>query len=150
SGVVIEGNLVGTNAAGNVGLNTSFQKARADSDGIVVTDSFNNTVGGTDPQARNVIAGNGASANGVVLAGAGSSGNVIEGNYVGTDITGSFQLLHQMNGVWLHAGAHDNTIGGTAAGARNVIGGASSAGINLSDAATTGNSIQGNYVGIRA
>ena len=47
----------------------------------------NNTIGGTTPAARNVISGNLAS--GVILLFAGSTGNVVAGNYIGTDATGT-------------------------------------------------------------
>ena len=49
------------------------------------------------------------------------SGNTVEGNYIGTDVTGTVDLGNH-RGVYL-SGTTDNTIGGTEVGARNVISG---------------------------
>ena len=46
-----------------------------------------NTVGGTTGGGRNVISGN--ANDGVIISGSGTTGNVVEGNYIGTDATGT-------------------------------------------------------------
>jgi hypothetical protein len=51
---------------------------------------------------------------------AGSDNSVIEGNFIGTDVTGTVALGNGNYGV-LFQGAPGNLIGGTAAGAGNVI-----------------------------
>src|SRR5262249_41765134 len=52
-----------------------------------------------------------------------TNGNdVIEGNYIGTNPTGTTALPNQV-GVVIQGGAGNNTIGGTATGARNLISG---------------------------
>src|SRR5439155_4753187 len=75
--------------------------------------------------ARNVIVGfftttGGAAA--VDIHGAGTSSNVVEGDFIGTDSSG-LKALPQRIGVLLYGGATSNTVGGTVAGARNVIAG---------------------------
>ena len=45
---------------------------------------------------------------------------------------------------------HDNTIGGTAAGAGNVVSGNTSNGIHISRSGTTGNLVAGNWIGTNA
>ncbi|MCP4965205.1 MAG: Calx-beta domain-containing protein, partial [bacterium] len=79
-----------------------------------------------------------------------SDGNTIEGNYIGTDVTGMLDLGNTTFGINVTTGAENNTIGGTTAAQRNVISGNDSIGINLYGASTTGNVVQGNYIGVSA
>ena len=81
---------------------------------------------------------------GILLSGGG--GNHIEGNYIGTDVTGTLALGNQYNGIAIEASSN-NTIGGTGAGAGNVIAGNGQDGIEVNG---TGNAIQGNYIGVGA
>ncbi len=63
---------------------------------------------------------------GVFIGGADTTGNVVEGNYIGTDSTGGtddLSLPNEFAGVGIYSGAVDNTIGGTGAGTLNVISG---------------------------
>ena len=87
----------------------------------------NNTIGGTTAAARNIISGN--SSTGVYLTG---NNDVVEGDYIGTDITGSV-VVANVNGVLAYAG--NDTIGGPTAtpgtGAGNVISGNTFSGIAL-------------------
>jgi YVTN family beta-propeller protein len=84
---------------------------------------------------------------GIVINGSGASGNVIQGNYIGTDVTGTVALANGSNGVTISTGATNNTIGGTTAGARNLISGNSGKGVEILGAGTMGNVVEGNYVG---
>ncbi|MFM9964548.1 MAG: DUF2341 domain-containing protein [Planctomycetaceae bacterium] len=80
----------------------------------------------------------------------GSGGNLIEGNYLGTDVTG---LLDFGNGTWgidIINGGASNFIGGDTAAERNVISGNDLGGIALSGASVTNTTIQGNYIGVGA
>ena len=77
-----------------------------------------------------------------------------EGNYIGTDATGTTDYdnagnsLGNIDGVSIDSGAIDNTIGGTTAAARNVIDASVYDGVQLSDNdGTTGNLVEGNYIG---
>ena len=77
-----------------------------------------NTIGGTAAGAGNLISGNGG---GVYVRGSGATGNKVEGNYIGTQGDGTSALGNTGHGVVISTVASDNTIGGTAAGAGNVI-----------------------------
>jgi hypothetical protein len=80
----------------------------------------------------------------------GATGNTVEGNYIGTDVTGSVDLGNSRIGVYI-TGAN-NTIGGTATGAGNVISGNDYNGLVITFSGGTGNSntVEGNYVGTQA
>ena len=67
---------------------------------------------------------------GVAIAGdSGPIGNLVQGNYIGTDSTGTVALGNGRSGVRISSAigstdsASHNTIGGTAAGAGNLISG---------------------------
>jgi titin len=139
---VVAGNYVGTDASGTAAVPNDLE-------GVVIAfDASNNTVGGTAAGARNVIAGN--AFGGVTLAFPGAAGNVVAGNYVGTDASGTAALGNIRDGVLIRDGAANNTVGGTAAGARNVIAGNTGAGVNITGTGTTGNVVAGNYIGTNA
>jgi hypothetical protein len=125
----IQGNLIGTDATG----------ASAVGNGIGVVVGPNELVGGTTPIARNIISGNGV---GIVDN---AIGAVIEGNYIGTDITGTQAVVGDGDGVWLGGagGLSGGTVGGAATGAGNVISG------NLDGIRIFGNNyqIEGNLIG---
>ena len=72
-----------------------------------------NTVGGTTASARNVISANITA--GVDIAESGTSGNVIEGDYIGTDVAGTHAMANLVDGVEIEQGSSGNTIGGTSA-----------------------------------
>jgi hypothetical protein len=122
SGNQVLGNYIGTNTAGSAALGNS-------GNGIDVEGS-DNIVGGTAAGAGNVISGNGT---GVQIGTAGGSlpgGVLVQGNYIGTDVTGAKAVGNGIGIVVLGSGNTTvNTIGGTVAGARNVISGNSGAGL---------------------
>ena len=95
--------------------------------------------------AGNVISANGT---GVSLSFADTTGNQIQGNYIGTDASGALDLGNANSGVELQA--PDNVVGGTTPGARNVISGNGGNGVWLFGSGTTGNQIQGNLIGTNA
>jgi CSLREA domain-containing protein len=136
----IEGNYLGTNWQGAA----SFPNLQ----GIVVR-GLGNRIGGTAVGARNVISGNTGSfatlGTGIVLD---ADGNFVEGNYVGTNATGSGPLANRF-GIYV-ANRAGNTIGGTAAGAGNVVSGNVEHGIVIQGASATGNKVEGNIVGLDA
>lgn len=147
TGNLVAGNYIGTNASGTAAL----PNGRA---GVNVQGGSNNTVGGTDSAARNVISGNLRA--GVILSG--TTGNLIRGNYVGVDITGTSPLGNGVGrafgsggaGVEITAGSSSNTIGGDTAGAGNVISGNGVTGVEIFSPGADGNVVQGNYVGTNA
>src|SRR5205807_364536 len=110
-------------------------------DGVYIQTASGNTIGGTTTSARNVISGNTAAVEFVGSA----SGNVVEGNYIGTDVTGT-KALGNSYAVNIFGSASDNTIGGTATGAGNVIAG-NTEGITILGA---DNLVEGNLIGTDA
>ena len=134
---VVRGNYIGTDRSGSVDLGNGNY-------GIEIGGS-SNTIGGTAAGARNVISGN--DFDGIVLDGAGATGNIIEGNYIGTDASGTTDVANSLSGVLLHLGAAGNTIGGITAGARNVISGNTQQGVRIIGPGTVNNVVAGNYIG---
>jgi CSLREA domain-containing protein len=115
---------------------------------IIANGAADNLVGGTVDGAGNLISGNGSDA--VGIADPGTTGNRLEGNYIGTDASGIHTLGNNSAGVWIGYGANYNTIGGADPGAGNVISGNSGDAISINDAETTGIVVQGNYIGTNA
>ena len=95
-----------------------------------------NTIGGTIAGARNIISGN--DIEGIRIAGSGATGNMVQGNYIGTDVNGTADLGNSQSGVEIST-APTNTIVGTIAGARNIISGNDIEGIRISGGGATGN-----------
>ena len=138
-GNVIEGNFIGTDVTGTIALPNSAT-------GLWIEDVPNNVIGGIRPEARNLISGNGI---GVRIQGSDTAGNMLQGNFIGTDVTGTVDLGNAEEGVAIF-GAPDNTIGGTTAGARNIISGNGSGGGRDGVAiwfSANGNTVQGNFIG---
>jgi hypothetical protein len=103
-----------------------------------------NTIGGSTPGQRNVISGN--LEEGVFISDSGTSGNVVKGNYVGTNASGTAGLPNGAQGVAIGVGAQDNTIGGTGAGEGNLIAYNEDDGVWVYGADATGNTIRGNSI----
>jgi len=96
------------------------------------------TLGGTTAGAGNLISGNDNA--GVQLDGSFTQ-NILQGNLIGTDVTGT-KPLGNFTGIEMQSAL--NVIGGSVAGARNVISG-NIIGINNNG---FGNIIKGNYIGV--
>jgi CSLREA domain-containing protein len=141
----IEGNFIGTDPTG------TLDRGNFDDGVNVFEGASENVVGGTTPAARNVISGN--TFNAVFVSGA--NNNRIQGNYIGTDKTGTKALA---NGDGLGGGAavaivsqsSGNTVGGTTAGARNVISGNEAEGVVIFDSRSQNNEVLGNRIGTTA
>ncbi|MDX6403922.1 MAG: hypothetical protein QOH70_1377 [Blastocatellia bacterium] len=130
---VVSGNLIGTDAAGTGSLPNST--------GVAVS-APGNTIGGLTASARNIISGNNS---GVTLA-AGATLTVVQGNYIGIDATGAARLGNS-RGIVTQSSAADNLIGGTVAGARNVISGNGIGVFLSSNAAGLNTRVEGNFIG---
>jgi hypothetical protein len=135
-GNLIAGNFIGLNLAGTTG--------QGNFTGLAIH-SANNTIGGTTPADRNIVAGNNSNS-GIALGGTATTGNIIEGNYVGTDVTGTVAIGNNV-GVFMVQASGNNTVGGTAPGARNLISGNFASGVGI---ATNNNKILGNLIGTKA
>ncbi len=138
---VVQGNLIGTDAAGSGELGNS-------AGGVIINSgATNNLIGGTDAGAGNVISDNGGGGfgSGVNIQAPGTEGNRVQGNYIGTDITGVAGLGDQAFGIEIHNQTANNSIGGTGAGEGNVIAFLGFTGILMDDSAVN-NLIAGNSI----
>ena len=83
-------------------------------------------------------------ANGIVVQ---SNSNIISGNFIGTNASGTVALGNALDGISLQASS--NTIGGTTATARNVISANGQHGISLGGGSTVAqnNLVQTNFIG---
>ena len=136
-GNIVEDCFIGTDATGTLDLGNAFH-------GLNIASS-NNTIGGTGAEARNVISGND---NTGILIAAGTNGNLVQGNFIGTDAAGASAIG---NGSGLvtegqSGNSSSHTIGGTAPGARNIISGNNGPGISIGGT-LTGSVVQGNFIG---
>lgn len=124
--VVIEGNLIGTDATGTLSLGNQT--------GVAISGN-SATIGGTAAGTGNLVSGN--QFQGMALGGT----CVAQGNRVGTDITGTTALANDY-GIVVYA--QDCLIGGTDLSARNLISGNTSYGLQIHGAHTL---VQGNIIG---
>ncbi|MDX6585028.1 MAG: hypothetical protein QOI10_4212, partial [Solirubrobacterales bacterium] len=137
------GNKIGTDVAATAAVPNGAH-------GVEIFAGDGNTIGGTSAADRNVISGNGrgdvaGGGHGVRIEGDLTTLNTVLGNYVGTTGDGTRALGNEGDGVDLAAAG--NTVGASAAGARNVISGNGGSGVRL-DSGT--NSVVGNYIGTNA
>ena len=134
----VAGNLIGVNAAGTAALGNARHGVR------IGAGASDNTVGGLTAEAGNVISGN--TRTGVRLRDAGTSGNVVQGNLIGTDVSGTLDIGNVRYGVRIGEDADDNLVGGILAGAGNVIAFNGFDGVSIKDASTTSDAILGNSI----
>jgi hypothetical protein len=110
-----------------------------------------NTVGGTTPAARNVISANYGF--GVLIDGIGTNDNVVQGNYVGLNSTGTSSLGNTV-GVGISGSAQSNLIGGLDSTCANVISGNRSesfphgSGVLIYGSGTCLNRVTANIIGL--
>ncbi len=132
----VRGNTIGLNLAGNVAL--------PNNEGVHITATAANTIGGNSTAARNLISGN--TSYDVTLL---STLQIVQGNWIGIDASGAVGLGPNLARVLVNGGSN-NKIGGTAAEAGNVISGNTSGpGVWLTNGAN-GNFVQGNFLGTNA
>jgi parallel beta-helix repeat protein len=136
----IEGNLIGTNAAGTVALGNSGRN------GIEIS-SNDNVIGGSQSGAGNLISGNAA---GIQIGGSTTGtiqNNTIQGNFIGVDKTRERALPNILAGIRVSAGLN-NKIGGSGSGEGNLIAFNSGPGVFVSGsfAPAAGNKVTGNSI----
>lgn len=147
--VTVEGNYIGTDVNGTADVGNGNA-------GIFLTSSAqNNTIGGSSPESRNIISGNGG--HGVDFYN-NSSVNTLIGNYIGTNVLGTAAIPNSYNGVSISDDAHNNNIGGntgltkggSCTGSCNLISGNTTNGIYFASDSGAENTIEGNYIGTNA
>jgi hypothetical protein len=135
-GNVVQGNYIGTNAHGD------FAFPNRD-DGVLI-ESRENVIGGARPGAGNIISGNDGWGVSFTIGSPSNNNNVIQGNLLGTDKTGT-RALGNAGGIYLLA-TYRTVVGGTSPSAMNVISGNDGAGVVVGWSSSS-NLIRGNHVG---
>jgi hypothetical protein len=135
TGSLVQGNIIGATADGSSPLGNAGA-------GIFLRSAHGSTVGGSSQGAGNLISANGG--HGLLLW---ASGSLIQGNNIGTDLTGTNSLGNTINGIYLSFNADDTTIGGTVPGAGNLVSANLSDGIYILAERCL---VQGNRVGTDA
>ena len=142
SDIVVQGNLIGTDATGSAVLGNI-------SGGILMSNTTNNLIGGPIAAARNVISG--SAGFGIEIAVNFAHDNVVQGNYIGTDATGSVAFG---NGDGILIIGSSNTIGGRRPGqatsSRATAATASTPVDYVGIGPAANNLVQGNYIGTNA
>ncbi len=134
----IVGNFLGTSQNGTA--------AEGNSVGVLITSKSSlNQIGSGNRADLNVISGN--TFDGVRVE-AQANGNVIVGNFIGTDQNGVNPLGNVRFGVSVESGAINTRVGGLGAGTGNVIALNGASGVRITDAATSGTSVLGNRIGL--
>ncbi len=132
TGGSVQGNIVGLKAGGIVPLGNGGS-------GISVTSYSQVTVGGNSAGARNIVSANGSHGIEVFYGGL----NKVQGNYVGTDITGTASRGNNGHGVFINATG--TLIGGHSSGEGNLIAANALDGIRLFGIYDT---VEGNLIGL--
>ncbi len=147
-GIFVEG-WGGNKFEGNfLGLAPNGSSASNALNGLIVVQSFGNTIGGATPLQRNVISGNGEF--GIRVEGNFATGNRIQGNYIGSDVTGVNARPNRLDGI-LVSNASGTIVGtdgdGVAdAGEMNLLSGNGERGVRFYQAVD--NVIAGNFIGL--
>ncbi|HWS72884.1 MAG TPA: hypothetical protein VN605_12265, partial [Thermoanaerobaculia bacterium] len=134
---ILAGNFIGTNAAGTAALGNT--------NGLFILSSAQgNTFGGATPAARNLISGN--TSGGIIMGNSGTSSNVIENNYIGTNAAG-MAAIPNLQGISFNSPDHDTIRNNVISG--NTGSASFSAGISIIN---TANHIDvvGNRIGVAA
>ncbi len=128
--VLIDSNYLGVLSDGSTPDGNGFR-------GVRITDSPTNSI------TNNVISDNGTG--GIWISGVASDGNIIKGNYIGLNSTGTASIPNSGNGIYIQ-GAPNTQIGGGAGADRNYISGNTGNGVYITGA-SDGSAVQGNYIG---
>jgi hypothetical protein len=147
TGNSVKGNYVGIDITGTTFITSSSQDR-----GIFIdVSAASNTIGGILAGEGNLVSGNNnavSSGEGIAIYTTGG-GNIVQGNIIGPQANGSAWITGNLQhyGVMISS-SPNNVIGGNSAGARNIISCNETIGLRITGAASTGNWVKGNYVGI--
>ena len=135
----VYGNYIGVDATGTLDRGNTQE-------GIDLELSSSNIIGGPGAGQRNIISGN--DSDGIEIDG--GDFNVVQGNYIGTDVTGTLTIPNVRDGIDINAngvdGSTNTLIGGTGANEGNLIRGNSIYGVSVRGAQALDNSILGNQI----
>ena len=137
----VYGNFIGTKANGAGALSNTL-------DGIKIFRAARNFIGGAIPGAGNVISGNGERGVYIYAIAGMASQNRIEGNLIGTDLTGRTNLGNRYSGVGISF-AQNTVVGGSDVLARNIISGNGQSGVFI-ESNSVASVISGNFIGLDA
>ena len=152
SGILISSNSHEHHILGNnIGVDLAGLSDRGNKgNGILIEDGVTNVkIGGVDlvnnENLRNIISGNEQS--GIVIGGATTTNNMVQNNYIGSNLRGSYAIPNGWHGIELTNSAHDNLIGGNRmSGEGNLLSGNFNHGLIISVGAHE-NKIYGNLIG---
>lgn len=146
----VSGNYIGTDINGTMAIPNASGVSIGSGAQYNTVGGSNHTPGGACTGECNLLSGNGG---GVLLIRNGTNHNVISGNYIGTDPTGTFAVPNT-RGIWIVDEAQHNVIGGTTPGERNVISGntdpVGGPGIWIEGPGADYNVVIGNHIGTDA
>ncbi|HYB96381.1 MAG TPA: Ig-like domain-containing protein, partial [Vicinamibacterales bacterium] len=173
SGLIVEGNFIGTNAAGSAPLGNGMGGVRVVGANSRVGGAAGTTPSGACTGSCNLIAGNSGNgisigaefdnsvaSNGAIFSSA--AGTIVEGNAIGVSVNGLSAIANSGDGVFVTVPA---TIGSGSAAARNVIAGNGGVGIRFSNdfvnhssapayntriSEAAGSVARGNYIGVNS
>lgn len=131
----VEGNRIGTDAAGLAAIGNQFA-------GLTLNAAVSNQIGGLVAAARNLIAGN--RQDGIYVTG--GTGNRIQGNFIGVNKNGTAALSNAWTGVTLENTTF-NTVSGEPDSTRAVVSANGSIGIWLKGVSARSNAVTGVFVG---
>jgi hypothetical protein len=134
---IVIGNLIGTDVSG---LWEYGGSEGVFNHGIFIQGGSDNRIGGTSPGERNLISANGGSGIAMQFA----AGNVVVGNYIGTDINGTYDLGNKGTGVEILMGSAHNVV------KDNLISGSNWGGVVIGDLGSDYNTVIGNLIGTDA
>lgn len=132
--MIIKGNYIGTNVSGTDSI--------PNANGILLSGTSSNTIGGSNSGEGNLISGNKLA--GIVLVYSGTRLNTIIGNKIGTDYQGT-QIVSNHTGIYIKSNANKNIVGGSTAGERNILSG--NIEMALCIESSDSNVVKGNYIG---
>ena len=122
--------------------------------GVYIEGNSARNIIGTDGDATNddnegnTISGN--DTGGVYITGVGTDDNVLAGNLIGTNTSGTILVGNSGNNVNINSGASGTIVGGTGTYEGNMVAGSAGDGITIWSSGTTGTIVQGNYLGTDA
>ena len=139
---VVQGNYIGMDSAGTTAVPNAGGGAHVQGSNSVIGGTTGVNVGGSCTGACNLISGN--TGLGLLV----SSDQTIQGNYIGTDVTGLLDRGNSGSGIISNTDSSVITVGGTTAEERNIISGNNGTGLGWGDEGANNDIIQGNYIGV--